>query len=322
MNRSRELLIVIGVACALPGSAYVLGQGQPPEVPQTTIIVKAFREAEKKVVGKAEVGKKAAAPAKDAVKQAPAKRVEVRKAAVAVRAVRLQAAAAGIDAQVAQFTEQFRALFRVEYYFIRGVCELTKDQRKQLAHLGEPTVKTVARQFVEGQQKMMRGGFRPGMQQYPDARKLMEEELTKATAGFLTPEQQSRYRQEVEQREASRKKLVIDNLVAKLDQELVLTSEQRESMVKALAAKWDKNWGQSLDMLTNIDNFFPAVPDEAVAPILTDAQKEVWRRFPRNQNVFFGVNIGMGGIMENDPLDDPELVEARKEALANENKKK
>ena len=57
----------------------------------------------------------------------------------------------------------------------------------------------------------------------------------------------------MEKRTASRKQVVIDNLVAKLDQDLVLTSEQREKLVEALSANWKDSWGQSLEMLMNIE---------------------------------------------------------------------
>ncbi|MGZ3469850.1 MAG: hypothetical protein ACXWO1_08910, partial [Isosphaeraceae bacterium] len=136
---------------------------------------------------------------------------------------------------------------------------------------------------------------------------------------LLSHDQESRYKAELEKRAASRKQVVIDNLVAKLDGDLVLTSEQRTRLVEALSANWKDAWGQSLEMLMNIDSFFPNIPDQVVAPILTDNQKEVWRRIPKNSNVFWGFSFG-GGIVENDPLDDPELAEARQEAEARDKK--
>ena len=223
-----------------------------------------------------------------------------------------------LDAQAAQYVQQFRPMFRAEYYFIRNTCGLNADQRKQLARMGETAVKAAARQFVETQQKMMRGGWRPGTD-YPDPRKLVEQELTRVMSPLLSHDQESRYKAELEKRAASRKQVVIDNLVAKLDGDLVLSSEQRTRLVEALSANWKDAWGQSLQMLMNIDSFFPNIPDQVVAPILTDNQKEVWRRIPKNSNVFWGFTFG-GGIVENDPLDDPELAEARKEAEARDKK--
>ena len=136
---------------------------------------------------------------------------------------------------------------------------------------------------------------------------------------LLTHDQKSRYKVELEKRTASRKRVVVDNLVAKLDGDLVLTSDQRTKLVEALLANWQDAWCQSLEMLMNIDNFFPSVPDLVITPILTENQKEVWRRIPRNQNVFWGFSFG-GVIMENDPLDDPELAQAQKEADLKETK--
>jgi hypothetical protein len=67
-------------------------------------------------------------------------------------------------------------------------------------------------------------------------------------------------------------------------------------------------------MLMNIESYFPNIPDNLIVPFLTEHQKASWQRIPRNQNVFFG--FAFGGMAENDPLDDPELAEARKEVEA------
>jgi hypothetical protein len=303
------MLLVAGV---LPGSALVLGQGgqSPPDGPSQS----------------PPEAKKQAAPlpktkrALDAEKKpTPKKAVMMREAMVlrkgrVVGRVAAQPAAAVLDAQAAQYVEQFRPMFRAEYYFIRNACSLTVDQRKQLARLGEGAIRAAARQFVESQQGMMRVGWRPGMEN-PDPRKFLEAELTKPAMRFLSPDQQARFRKELDERAASRRQVFIDNLVAKLDGDLVLTADQRDRLVKALSANWIDAWGQSLQMLQNLDSFFPNIPDQVVAPILTENQKEVWRRIPRNQNVFWGFSFD-GAMMGNDPLDDPEFLEAQKEAQA------
>ena len=315
MSRLRDLLVLIGVACAVSGSSFVLGQAQDVAVPPPPAVVPP-RPAEKK---KEEPAKADAAKKQGRVEAKPAAKANVAvMKGVVVHHVVGQPAAAALDAQAALYVQQFRPMFRAEYYFIRNTCGLNADQRKQLARMGETAVKAAARQFVETQQKMMRGGWRPGTD-YPDPRKLVEQELTRVMIPLLSHDQESRYKAELEKRAASRKQVVIDNLVAKLDGDLVLSSEQRTRLVEALSANWKDAWGQSLQMLMNIDSFFPNIPDQVVAPILTDNQKEVWRRIPKNSNVFWGFTF-RGGIMENDPLDDPELAEARKEAEARDKK--
>jgi hypothetical protein len=299
MSRVRDVLALIGVATALPGATLVLGQE-----PGATISV---------VVGKAEV------QAQPKPKQVEGKKVEVKRRD-AVKAVRIRPAlvapAAVLDAQAAQFAQQFRPLARGEYYFIKNVCEPTGEQRKQLAEVSEQATRGAARKFVEVQQKMMRGGWTPGMT-YPDPRKLVEDEVIKSI-GFLSKTQLERYQRERDLRAASRKEVFIDNLVAKLDADLVLTPQQREKLARSLAANWNDSWGQSLETLSNLDNFFPNVADQVITPLLTEKQKAVWRRVPRNQNVF-SVFAGMA-MWDPDPLDDPELVEARKAADLKEKK--
>jgi hypothetical protein len=316
MSRLRDMLVLIGVACAVPGSTLVLGGAQDvPLPPPTTVILRASPDKKKEVPAKAEAVKK-----QGKVEAKPAAKAKMAVKAAAVQPARVvgQPAAAVLDAQAAQYVQQFQPMFRAEYYFIRNTCDLNTDQRKQLARLGESAVRAAARQFVEAQQKMMRGGWRPGAD-YPDPRKFIEEELTRVLRPLLSQYQASRYKTELEKRAVSRKRVVIDNLVVKLDGDLVLTSDQRAKLIEAMSANWKDSWCQSLEMLTNIDNFFPNIPDQVITPILTENQKAVWRRIPRNSNVFWGFNFG-GGIMDNDPPDDPELVEAEKQAKLGEQK--
>ena len=227
--------------------------------------------------------------------------------------------AAQLDAQVQQFIQQFRPLFRAEYYFLRRICDLAPDQRKQVAREGERAVHDAAKKFAELQQKMMQGGWRPGTQ-YPEPQQVLEDVLSKSVAGFLSPAQRARYKEEIDKRIANRKQVALDNLVAKLDSDLVLTALQREKISESLSSHWNDSWSQSMQMLMNIEHFFPNIPDNLVVPFLTENQKKSWQRIPRNQNVFFGFQFG-GMQMENDPLDDPELVEARQEAEAREKQK-
>ncbi len=318
MSRLRDLLVLVSVASVVPGSTLVLGQVLKIQVaPSPPSVAKEDRPPEKKAdSSKPEFKEKVKAQLRPAMKARVAVKAMVLQPAVPMK---VQVGPAALDAQAAQFVQQFRPMFRAEYYFIRNACGLNPDQRKQLARMGEAAVKTAARGFVEAQQKMMRGGWRPGME-YPEPRKLIEQQLNTDVTALLAPDQLARYKEETEKRTASRKQVAIDNLVAKLDLDLVLSPYQRTRLVEALTTNWKDSWCQSLEMLQNIDNFFPSIPDQVVTPILTDHQKEVWQRIPRNQNVFWGFSFG-GMIMQNDPLDDPELVEAQKEAEEKEKQK-
>jgi hypothetical protein len=304
MSRKANLLVSIGVAAVVASLGFVLGQSEAadPQATATKVQAAPQKKAAEKPAGKTEVVEKRAARAKEAAKRK----------AVARRVFAVQAVGAA-DPQIQQYVQQIRPMVRTEYYFIRNVCELTKDQRKQVAREGERALVPAARRFVEEQQKMMRGGWRPGSQQ-PDPQRLLEDVLSKAVLPLLTPAQTTKYKDEIEKRAANRKQVALDNIVAKLDQDLVLDSDQRRKIGASLTANWNDAWCQSLQMLMNIESYFPNIPDNLIVPFLTEHQKSSWQRIPRNQNVFFG--IAFGGMGENDPLDDPELAEARKEAEA------
>lgn len=307
MGRSRSLLVLLAVASALPGTSLVRGQA-PKATSAPAAKPKEAPPREPKAKDQAKGQPAATAKTKVEAGKAPAKAAVIRPARVAPAAL--------IEAQAAQYLQQFRPLARGEYYFIRNLCGLRGEQRKQLAEAAEQAARSAARKFVEAQQNMMRAP-RPA-RTYPDPRRLIEDEMV-ARVGFLSSEQRGRYEVERALRAAGRRQVFIDNLVAKLDADLVLTARQREQLSDALAKNWDEAWGQSLDMLMNLDHFFPEIPDAVVTPFLTDKQKAAWRRSPRARGVFFGFG---GGMMtwDPDPLDDPELAAARKAAEAKEKK--
>ena len=138
-------------------------------------------------------------------------------------------------------------------------------------------VHDAAKKFAELQQKMMQGGWRPGTQ-YPEPQQVLEDVLSKSVTGFLSPAQRARYKEEIDKRIANRKQVALDNLVAKLDSDLVLTALQREKISESLSSHWNDSWSQSMQMLMNIEHFFPNIPDNLVALFLTENQKKSWQR--------------------------------------------
>ena len=116
---------VLSVALAVAGSSFVLGQVQkaaapPPPPPQVKITVQAQPAAKKAGAPAGGVMKIQAEMRKEAVKGAVVEKRVVAKGAVRVRAVAVPLQpAAQLDAQVQQFIQQFRPLFRAEYYFLR-----------------------------------------------------------------------------------------------------------------------------------------------------------------------------------------------------------
>ena len=283
MSRLRDVLVVIAVACAVSGSSLVLGQAQKvavrPEGRGKEEGGSQGRPQEQGRRGEEGGGPESRGP--EAGGRGPEAGGRVQPAAV-------------LDAQAAQYVEQFRPMFKSEYYFIGNACDLTKDQRKQLARLGETAVKAAARQFVEAQQKMMRGGWRPGME-YPDPRRLIEDELARSddqlsdsrAAGAVQARtgEADRQPQAGGHRQSGRE--------ARPGPRADLAAACQAG--RALRTNWKDSWGQSLEMLQNINNFFPNIPDQVVAPILTDLQKESLAENPQEYGGLLGVQLGRDG---------------------------
>ena len=93
----------------------------------------------------------------------------------------------------------------------------------------------------------------------------------------MPAEQATLYQEERAKRSASRKQLIVRNLVARLDHELVLSAEQRDQLSESLSSHWDDAWGQSLEMFMYDYAVLPPIPDQYIAPYLSEAQKRIWR---------------------------------------------
>ena len=199
---------------------------------------------------------------------------------------------------VPQYLTHLRPNLMVEYRFLRTVCAPSKEQRRPIARAGLAGLKDAATAFVEWQYDPARRA-RPNDQ--PNPRHIIEEALAAAAKENLTPDQQERYRYELEDRAAERKRFAILTLVAKLDQCLILSSKQRDAISEALSARWNDSWWQGIQNYSLESNYFPLLPDDGIVPFLKDAQRKIWTGLQKTTYSAFGFG-GMG--MENGPLDD------------------
>lgn len=335
MNRLIAILLTTGVAIATVGSALALASldETSPEFQAATAKVeiqvqKAEIQVKSVVVIKKAVAEPPPAPAANVadkpvrvLRAAPAARAVVtRKAAPAAvggggGAVVFAAAPVALNnnGQVMQFMQQFRPLLRAEYHIVRVVCQPSPEQRKSLARAGEQALRDAAVKYADMMTRPMTMAQRAAL----EPRKLIREGLGRAVRITLSGEPVEKYQAEIARREASRKQLGVRNLVARIDQELVLSPEQRDKVAEALTAHWDDSWCQSLEMFMYNYQYLPMIPDQYVTPILNDAQKKVWRSIQKIQSFWGGFGI-MGGVMNDDPFEDEELREARLEAARNQ----
>ncbi len=356
MNRPQRSLVVLGVSCALPSLLLVTANATTvqdvPQRAQTVIIVGQpapgvidIQKAEAKPAegkkddtkkGEARKGEEKKGEAKE--KDAPVEKDKAVKAGV-VLDVKMEAVQAGeavavemaapvmvvqgmavngnnLDPLIQQFTQQFRPVLRTELHFLKTVCAPTKEQKQKIALEGDKALKAAVKKYAQNQQQMMNGQWRGGQQ--PDPRKLIQQGLLAAVKANLTPEQSQSYLAEIDRRNQDLKSVSVRNLVARIDQDLVLTADQREQLAAALHKDWKDAWGGSLEMFMYGNEYLPVLPDKLIAPILTPVQKKVWSGAQKTQvNAFFGGMGFLGGVeMDADPVDEEVFAELRKQEEA------
>jgi hypothetical protein len=321
MKRLFPAVVSTSVACAIVSSTFALAELQEAAVTKASPPLTQAAPAAKTPEGKP--------PKVKVYKSAPRPKGELspaekRLAAIKQKAETAQkqavlaapmAVAVNPDGQVQQMMMQFRPMIRAEFHVIRAACQPTPEQRKAIAQAAEQTLRDTTKKYVESMRRPMTVAQRAAN----DPRRLIEEGLLAALKSKVSAEQVGRYQAELTKRTAARKRLTLHNLVARLDHELILSPGQRDKISESLSTHWDDSWGQSIEMFMNDNNYLPPISDRVVAQFLNESQAKIWRSIPKYQGFFGGFGM-MGGIvmMNNDPLEDEDLREARLAAEKNE----
>jgi hypothetical protein len=266
MNRYVNLLTTFAVTSALLASAVVSGQ-----------------------VEKAAAKEPAKAVAKKAVEAKPA-------AVVNGRIIMRNAAVAGEDQAKAladNLRRQLRPLVRAQLHVIKTVCATTKEEQSKLARDSDPVLDEATKKFADTQLAMQRGmAIQIGQQQVTSPRELVRDGILKLVKTQLPADRAGRYQAEVDAQIANEMRVAARNLVARFDEELVLSTEQREKISEALAKSKDSTVKNFEGNFYN-GPYFPAVPDNLVTPHLNPSQLRIWQS---TQKVHFGPNFSATGI--------------------------
>lgn len=283
---------MVGVALAICTPALVTAQVLRTEKGETTT--------------KVLVEKKAAPAAPRVVEKKKTTTKTVTKEAVTVLAAPLEPGGRGNAnaMMVKQWTTQFRPILQVEYLFVRVVCDPTKEQRILIARAGLKALDESAKKYVDWQQNRNRvvGGRLIERPAIPDTRHFIQDALAAAVKANLSASQAERYRVEIEARAAEQKRVALLNLVAKLDQVLVLSPEQRDKIKESLSAHWNEGWSQGFQNFNLDDQYLPMIPDPVISAHLNDEQKKVWNSTQKIMVNSNGMSVGMA--MNNSPLDE------------------
>ncbi len=200
-----------------------------------------------------------------------------------------------------QFLPQFKNILKVELAFVRRTCQLDKAHLEPIAKAAEKQLPLVVRQYaVDMDKRRHRGGMRGS--QYPsDPRKLLEQQLAIILKDKLKPDQLQQYRQECDKRAASRKRAVVNYIVANMDEKLILTAQQRQKLIVGGLENYQDGWSQSMHYWMSNPQFIPRLSDASVIPVLNKTQKTVWRQTPKQHHgMFWGANFHQGMVIIDD----------------------
>jgi hypothetical protein len=216
----------------------------------------------------------------------PSAPTEVRRESARAQAVRFvppQVAERG-DQQFKEILEakrqSYRTLLISELYFCRSACGLTEAQGQTIAKRAGAAVEKAATEAARLNLKpAKRGGIWLSTDpKPPNAVKLIREILQKLMTECATSVQQARYQAENEKRAVHRRETAIHAVVARLDRMLMLSSSQREQLLRLFASNWNEEWGVMGGVLGDDDGPLPAIPDKLIVPFLSAAQRKLWKQ--------------------------------------------
>ncbi len=202
----------------------------------------------------------------------------------------------------AQVRPQFQQLLYVELALVRRACNVDAKAFVEIAKGANAGLRVAVREYAVSQNTRMRGrivvqGRVEQVQDTIDPRAQVQRVLLPLVESKLGHDQAERYRQECDKGAESRKRAVVLNLVALLDERLVLSAEQRAGLVQSLSSNYQNAWDQHLQMFAQNVKYLPSIRDEAIVPLLNEKQKSVWREVPKlSAGAFWGVPFARARI--------------------------
>ena len=205
------------------------------------------------------------------------------------------------DAMVQQFSQQLRPVLHSELGFVRLICsDLNLDQRKKVKDAADVALKVAAKTLVNQQnQQPVRPA--PRGKKSTEPRAIIRDAIAQAAKDTFTEEQLARYTAAATKRIEKRKQTAILSVVARLDNHLYFTPEQREKITESISEKWQDDWEKWTQMAQVYgDQYFPMVPENLVVQHLNPEQKSVFSGIHRiDFNWWWG-----GGVQGQNPDDD------------------
>ncbi len=189
----------------------------------------------------------------------------------------------------AQYRPQFQAALYEELAFLRRVCKPEAKPFAEIVKAANAELHVPLRNYVTLFYRP-RGRDSGRNASNADPRSEIRNLLIPLAEAKLGPEKARTFRKECDQRAEAHKRAVVLNVVALLDERLVLTADQRAKLVKSLSTNYEYAWEQFFAMFAwGNQNYLPSIRDESIVPLLDERQKRGWEQSSKqNGQVFFG----------------------------------
>jgi hypothetical protein len=190
--------------------------------------------------------------------------------------------------QAKQVEQMLQPVIRTELEQVRQSCgSLSPEARRTIAEAARETASEVAAVWVGRQERPNGASF--------DAREQLHAGIVKVVEPLADPLEFAAYRREAEARLVRRDEAARVRIVAKVDEQLDLTADQREAILVDLRNRWQPEWIRELhDTGGIVVNGHRPAPDYAgvcIAPHLDAEQREAWSAWTRVAG-FRHVNVG------------------------------
>jgi hypothetical protein len=194
-------------------------------------------------------------------------------AAIGVRGDRDAAMEQQIKMMIPQYRQQYLPTLYAELDAVRNFCEPPKEARGAIFAEAEAAYDKALEEFVRAMY-MPTARTRRGS--------VLRSSLRSSLAGILETKlpaaEFAKYTTAARGRTELRKRVSIECVVARLDESLRLTKEQRESIAKSLTDNWSDEWESWLMLWQYEDLYMPVIDDALIVGFFTPHQRRLWQQ--------------------------------------------
>lgn len=181
--------------------------------------------------------------------------------------------------QTLQFEQMLEPLLAVELVFAKRACgSLPPAARREVFAASRRALRDVAERLA----RLQLDGVGRDDERF-DTRRALHEQVAAALAPRAAAAELAGYEREWQLRQARRAEAARIRMVAKLDEQLGLTENQRRAVLDDLESRWQTDWIRELeDHDGMMINEYPPAPDFAeasITPHLQPDQLEHWRKW-------------------------------------------